>query len=153
MVRNRNNYYMQVKSLLVAFLLFLSLNLFAQPSGKPLSLEGAKGESLFKLNCVSCHAMNAKLVGPALQNVHQRRSEEWLLKWIKNNEKLRASGDKDAIAVYNENGKSAMNVFENLSDDQIEQISKLQINNYYFFMYLPKIELIKIYERIFNNRI
>ncbi len=113
---------MQVKSLLVAFLLFLSLNLFAQPSGKPLSLEGAKGESLFKLNCVSCHAMNAKLVGPALQNVHQRRSEEWLLKWIKNNEKLRASGDKDAIAVYNENGKSAMNVFENLSDDQIKSI-------------------------------
>lgn len=122
MVRNRNNYHMQVKSLLVAFLLFLSLNLFAQPSGKPLSVEGAKGESLFKLNCASCHAMNVKLVGPALQDVHQRRSEEWLLKWIKNNEKLRASGDKDAIAVYNENGKAAMNVFENLSDDQIKSI-------------------------------
>ncbi|MDI1233841.1 MAG: cytochrome c3 family protein [bacterium] len=113
---------MQVKSLFVAFLLILSLNMFAQAPGKPLSAEGIKGESLFKLNCASCHAMNAKLVGPALQDVHLRRSEDWLLKWIKNNEKLRASGDKDAIAVYNENGKAAMNIFENLSDDQIKSI-------------------------------
>ncbi len=122
MVRNRNNYNMQVRTIVVAFLLFLNLNLFAQAPGKPLSADAAKGESLFKLNCTSCHAMDAKLVGPALQGVHTRRSEEWLLKWIKNNEKLRASGDKDAIAVYNENGKAAMNVFENLSDDQIKTI-------------------------------
>jgi cytochrome c1 len=44
------------------------------------------------------------------------------LKWIKNNEKLRASGDKDAIAIYNEYGGAAMNSFENLSDDQIKSI-------------------------------
>ncbi len=122
MVRNRNINSAQVKSLLVAFLLFLNLNLFAQPSGKPLTAEGAKGEIVFKANCAACHNMNSKAVGPALQGVAGKRTDEWLMKWIRNNEKLRASGDKDAIAVYNENGKAAMNVFENLSDDQIKSV-------------------------------
>ncbi|MES2616480.1 MAG: cytochrome c3 family protein [Bacteroidota bacterium] len=114
---------MQVKSFLIAFLLFLNLNLSAQPAGKPLGPEASKGEALFKANCTSCHSMSSKGVGPALQGVVGRHSsEEWLVKWIRNNEKLRASGDKEAIAVFNNNGQASMNVFENLSEAEVKTI-------------------------------
>jgi len=77
--------------------------------------------------------MNSKLIGPALQGVHTRRTDAWLLKWIRNNEKLRASGDADAIAIYNEYGKASMNVFENLSDVQINSVIS------YFKEYTPPV--------------
>lgn len=113
---------MQVKTILLAFLLFLNLNLSAQPSGKPLGPEATKGEELFKANCTSCHNMLTKGVGPALNGVHNKHSEAWLVKWIRNNVALRASGDKEAIAVYNDNGGANMNVFENLSEAEVKTI-------------------------------
>lgn len=81
------------------------------------------GKELFEQQgCNACHAVDRIVVGPALKDVSQRRSEEWLLKWIRNNVKLRQSGDADAIALYNEWGGAAMNVYENLSDNQIKSI-------------------------------
>ena len=76
-----------------------------------------------------------------------------------NNDKL---SKEDIFNLYIDimNNKSALCTYNthvlyeyliNLSDDQIEQISKLQINNYYFFMYLPKIELIKKYWKLDSN--
>jgi hypothetical protein len=44
------------------------------------------------------------------------------MKWIRNNEALRASGDREAIAIYNEYSGLAMNVFENLSREDIKAI-------------------------------
>lgn len=120
MVKNLFNKTQQAKYFILAFIFSFHFMANAQPSGKALSAEGAKGEELFKANCTSCHAMNVKQVGPALQGIVGKRTEAWLLKWISNNEKLRASGDKDAIAVYNENGGAAMTVFENLGDDNIK---------------------------------
>jgi mono/diheme cytochrome c family protein len=120
MVNHPSKKILRIKTIIISIVLLLNLSIFAQDGA--LTPAAAEGETLFKANCVSCHAMNSKQVGPALQGVHTRRSEEWLLKWIKNNEKLRASGDKDAIAIYNEYGGAAMNSFENLSDDQIKSI-------------------------------
>jgi len=54
------------------------------------------GKKLFKQNCASCHKLDKKLVGPALAGVSQRRSETWLIQWIRDNAALRASGDADA---------------------------------------------------------
>ncbi len=122
MVKHLINKTQPLKFIVFLVLFAIAVNINAQPAGKPLSEEAKKGEDLFKKNCASCHSMNAKMTGPALAGVANKRSEEWLLKWIKNNVKLRESGDADAIAVYNENGKAAMNTFENLSDDQIKSI-------------------------------
>ncbi len=92
-------------------------------TGLPVSEETIKtGAELFKGKCASCHALNSKVVGPALADVGKRRSHEWLLAWIKNNEKLRKSGDADAIAIYEEYNGTVMNAFEDLSDDQINAI-------------------------------
>src|ERR1700752_4247813 len=92
--------------------------LFFEKSSADVS--AAKGEKLFKQNCTACHKafpFDQVLVGPALKDVDKRRSEEWLVKWIHNNAVLRASGDKDAIAVFTDNGKKDMPAFPQFSDD------------------------------------
>jgi mono/diheme cytochrome c family protein len=86
------------------------------------AVDPAAGEKLFKQYCTSCHKMTGDLVGPALKDVHKRRSEEWLVKWIHNNAALRASGDKDAIAVWTKYNKNEMPTFTNLGDDDIKSI-------------------------------
>ena len=115
MVKHLIKKHLKVKSIVFSIVCLLNLSFNAQlglaAEAAKLSAQATEGEKLFKANCTSCHAMDIKQVGPALQGVHTRRSEEWLVKWIRNNEKLRASGDKDAIAVFNENNKVAMNLF------------------------------------------
>ena len=89
-----------------SFLTILSISLLSISASGEVSAEA--GKKLFKANCASCHKLDKKLVGPALGDVTQRRSEEWLLKWIRNNAELRASGDRDAIAIFEEYGGSVM---------------------------------------------
>lgn len=84
--------------------------------------DAAEGEKLFKANCTACHAIGEKIVGPALKDVHKRREEKWLLKWIKNSQAMVKSGDATAIQVYKENNESVMTSFENLSDAEITSI-------------------------------
>lgn len=83
-----------------------------------------EGSTLFNANCASCHALNGKVVGPALGGVIDKYDQdyEWLIAWIKNNQKLIKSGDERALKIYNEYNGQAMNLFENLSDDQITSL-------------------------------
>lgn len=80
------------------------------------------GMDLFKAKCSACHAIDRRMTGPALGGVHERRELDWLIKWIRNNQELRNSGDADAIAIYNEYNGAAMNLFTDLSDDEIKSI-------------------------------
>lgn len=99
---------------------FLALFFILSYSLNAQSVE--EGEKLFKANCVSCHQIDKKLIGPALRGVNDKYSQEWLLKWIKNSAELIASGDPDAIAIYEEYNKSPMNSFTYLSDEDITNI-------------------------------
>lgn len=87
------------------------------PSG-----DAAAGEALFKANCTSCHALNKRVLGPALAGVNNRHSEAWLLKWIKNAPAMVASGDKEALKIYNEYNQAAMTPFPQFSDDDVKNI-------------------------------
>jgi mono/diheme cytochrome c family protein len=83
------------------------------------------GEKLFKQNCAVCHASHTdqKLTGPGLKGVFDRVPPgDWINRWIKNNEKLIKGGDPYATKIYEANGKAAMSVFENLSDNDIASI-------------------------------
>ncbi len=82
----------------------------------------ANGKSIFNTQCAACHKLDKKGIGPALGDVTERRETEWLLAWIKDNVALRASGDADAIAVFEENGGSPMPAFPTLSDQDIMDI-------------------------------
>lgn len=82
----------------------------------------AEGEKLFKANCTSCHAINEKIVGPALKDAHKRRKEDWLLKWIKNSPGMIQSGDPIAVQLFNDNNKIPMLPFLSLKDSEIKSI-------------------------------
>lgn len=82
----------------------------------------AEGEKLFTANCTACHAINEKVVGPALKDVDKRHSEAWLVKWIKNSPEMVKSGDAEAVKVFNDNNQSPMTAFTQFSDAQIKSI-------------------------------
>jgi mono/diheme cytochrome c family protein len=79
------------------------------------------GDALFKANCTQCHAVNEKVVGPALAGITKRRQIPWLIKWVKNPAKVIASGDEYAVKLFNDYGKQQMPSFA-LSDKEITSI-------------------------------
>ncbi len=109
--------HVSVSKVLTAFFLFsFSLNISAQ------EIDISKGKSLFNANCASCHKLNKKLIGPALRGVSAKYDKEWLYSWIKNSAALIKSGDDQAVAIYEEYNKVAMNAFPQLSNEDIDNI-------------------------------
>ncbi|SEB99111.1 Class III cytochrome C family protein [Tenacibaculum sp. MAR_2009_124] len=107
---------------LAFFLVFLvSFSVYSQESGVDEARQ-KEGKKLFKSLCASCHKLNKKLVGPALGGVEERRENDWLKAWIRDNAALRKSGDKDAIAIYEEYNGSNMTAFPQLTDKNIDDI-------------------------------
>ena len=108
-----------MKVWMLSAVMAISVSSYAQD--KP---NAENGKKLYDANnCGSCHALDKKLVGPALRGVGTRHSSDWLVKWVRNNEKFRkVDKDPDAIALYNDNGQAAMNVFENLTPANVLDI-------------------------------
>jgi len=82
----------------------------------------AAGDALFKNNCAQCHAVNDRVVGPALAGISKRRSTPWVIKWVKNSSKVIASGDEYAVKLFNDYGKQQMPSFPQFSDQDITDI-------------------------------
>ncbi len=66
----------------LSFFLFVILpGVYGMENGDP-----ARGEASFnKRTCAFCHTLNGRGgdVGPDLTNIKERRSDEWLFKWLK----------------------------------------------------------------------
>lgn len=116
---------------LFAFLAFASpTHVFAQEVEAPAAqADGGpagdvdKGGSLFKSNCASCHETGStKSVGPGLKDIHKKHDFAWLVKWIRNSQAMIASGDADAIKIYNEYNKIPMTSFPTLSETDIQDM-------------------------------
>lgn len=104
-------------------LIYLSTFLIISTLSLPAHSQSIEeGEKLYKANCTACHQIDGKLIGPALRGVGDKYSEEWLIKWIKNSAEMIASGDPDAIAIYEEYNKSPMTAFPYFSDDDVRNI-------------------------------
>ncbi len=87
----------------------------------------AKGEKLFKQNCTACHALDRKVVGPALQGVVDRWNgdEEEIIKFIKNSQKYINGNEKHsdyAKKLFEQYNKTQMLAFEHLKDEDIKAI-------------------------------
>jgi hypothetical protein len=92
----------------VAIFLIFSLNILGQNTG----------EEIFKTNCMSCHTIGGgRLIGPDLYGITEKREADWLKKWINSSSDLIATGDADAIAIFEDYNKVAMPSF--YFDDQI----------------------------------
>ena len=106
-------------SLFLSFSFDLNAQDDSSPSFDPSIVKD--GESLFKGNCTVCHAINEVVIGPALRDVHERQSEEWIYAFIKNSQKVIKSGDEYAVNLYNEYNKTLMTSFD-FSDEELNAI-------------------------------
>ncbi|MCX8111785.1 MAG: c-type cytochrome [Bacteroidia bacterium] len=85
------------------------------------------GKALFQANCASCHAINRRVVGPALKGVHERwgGDEAELTKFIHNSQAYINGNFKNsayAKKLYEEYNKAVMTAFTALSDAEIKSI-------------------------------
>lgn len=95
-------------------LLFLSiLQLHATP------VDPAKGKQIFMSRCASCHAVAKDLVGPALKGVGERRSEEWIISFVRSSQAVIQSGDTTAINLYNRFNQTRMPDHKDLTREDI----------------------------------
>ncbi|MCY1496975.1 Cytochrome c-554(547) [compost metagenome] len=116
----------------LALMLTFSVSSFAQePAAAPAAEaaapaagagDAAAGKALFNANCAACHKLDAKMTGPALRGVTERHDKKWLHAWIKDSQAMIKSGDAAAVKVFNENNKSVMTAFPQLSDADIDNI-------------------------------
>lgn len=100
--------------------LFFTLSALSQEIPTDESIIAA-GESTFKANCTTCHRIWEVRIGPALNGVTERRSVEWLNSWIKNSQAMIAAGDEDAVALWEEYGKTVMTAYP-FSDDEVMEV-------------------------------
>ena len=81
------------------------------------------GAKLFDANCTSCHNMKKDATGPALMGIGERApSVDWIKKWIRNNNKLRATGEAYSNAIYKKWNGASMSAFEWMSDQQLDDV-------------------------------
>lgn len=109
----------QSKKLFLAIFSLLFLSFFL--STNPVSAQD--GEKIFKDNCAVCHSMGDEVVtGPGLKGVMKRvPSEDWMLKWIKNNDALIKSGDAYAVKI-NAFASTQMTTFVSMPDADIKAV-------------------------------
>ncbi|TPG39224.1 c-type cytochrome [Flavobacterium pectinovorum] len=81
-----------------------------------------KGKELFNANCAACHKLDAKSTGPALRGVAGRHEMAWIYKWVHNSSEVIKSGDAVAVKLFEENNKSVMTAFPQLSTGDIDNI-------------------------------
>ncbi|AWA29523.1 cytochrome C [Flavobacterium magnum] len=121
----------------LAILLAFSFTSFAQDPAAPVATamaapattaapaaagDPAAGKALFNANCAACHKLDTKMTGPALRNVAEKHDKEWLYKWIHNSSEMIKSGDAAAVKLFEENNKSVMTAFPQLSTTDIDNI-------------------------------
>ncbi|MCL9806439.1 c-type cytochrome [Flavobacterium amniphilum] len=131
-VGNHKSFF-KVVTLSLSLLLSVSFSSFAQDAAAPAPDAAATaapaaagnavaGKALFNTNCAACHKLDTKMTGPALRGVTERHDRAWLGKWIRDSKGMIASGDADAVKVFEEFNKVAMTAFPQLSDADIDNI-------------------------------
>ena len=109
----------------LALTLTLSLGSYSQEAAPEAATGGgdaALGKQLFNANCAACHKLDAKSTGPALRGVANKYDKEWIYKWVHNSADLIKSGDAQAVKVFEENNKTPMTAFPQLSTADIDNI-------------------------------
>lgn len=94
-----------------------------EASATPSDPETVKGKLDFESKCLACHSFGqGKKLGPDLAGVTKRRSDEWLMRWMKEPEKMLQS-DTDAKAMLKEYNNVPM-PNQNLTEAEVRQYIK-----------------------------
>jgi mono/diheme cytochrome c family protein len=94
----------------------------AAPAAPAAAGDAAKGKALFNSNCAACHKLDSKATGPALRGVAEKHDMAWVYKWVHNSSEVIKSGDPVAVKLFEENNKSVMTAFPQLSNADIDNI-------------------------------
>jgi mono/diheme cytochrome c family protein len=80
------------------------------------------GEQIYQTTCFACHTIGGgRLVGPDLAGVHDRRSQEWLERFVASSQSMINDGDAEAAALFEEFNRVPMpDSF--ISEEQIRQV-------------------------------
>jgi len=80
------------------------------------------GEQIYQTTCFACHTIGGgRLVGPDLAGVHDRRSQEWLERFVASSQAMINDGDAEAAALFEEFNRVPMpDSF--ISEEQIRQV-------------------------------
>ena len=116
-ISTRNIFATRIALLFTTYLFFFSS--FTALAQEP---DIQAGKKLFNANCAACHKLNKKAVGPALRGVSAKYDRDWLYKWIKNSSAMIKDGDPQAVSIWEEYNKVAMNAFPLLSNSDIDNI-------------------------------
>ena len=81
-----------------------------------------EGKTIFAARCASCHNINKVVVGPALANVHERHSIDWIVNFVHSPQTLIKNGDKAAVALFNQFNHIQMPDHPDLTADNIKNI-------------------------------
>lgn len=105
-------------SLTLAIVISLTA-LSVKASAEAKSGDAEKGKATFNSKCTLCHTIGGgKKIGPDLKGVTQRRSEDWLVKFISDPDKMFSEKDPIAMDLLKEfNGVKMPN--QGLTPDQV----------------------------------
>lgn len=106
---------MKIKFLFFSFLILAGFSAMATP---PVE----EGKTIFAARCASCHNVNKVLTGPALAGVHERRSIDWIVSFVKSSQSMVKGGDKDAIAIFEQFNKIPMPDHSDLTPENIKNV-------------------------------
>ena len=88
----------------------------------PIEKKLMDGKEIFMGNCASCHGIREKVTGPALGYLPERRDRYWLYSFTRDNQKMLRSGDHYSRCLYEQYNKTAMPVYPNLSDVDLDKL-------------------------------
>ena len=81
-----------------------------------------EGKSIFTTRCTACHAIDKRVVGPALMNVDQRHDEKWIISFVHSSQTVIKSGDTAAVALFKNFNSTIMPDHPDLSEENIKSI-------------------------------
>src|SRR3982751_6555363 len=111
---------MRIKYLIVSIAMLLMNVNYSFADDAVVSPE--KGKTIFTTRCTSCHNVNAQIVGPALANVDQRQTTDWIINFVHSPKAMIEKKDKDAVALYNQFNQIVMPDHFDLSEDDIKSV-------------------------------
>ena len=86
------------------------------------SYSQSPGESIYTKTCQVCHTIGrGRLVGPDLLDIEDRRTEDWIINFVKSSQNMVKNDDQDAVAIFNEYNKIIM-PDQYLSDREIKDV-------------------------------
>lgn len=93
-----------------------------QSRPKPVKSPLDMGKGIYQNICSACHTIGGgRDVGPDLTGVTSRQNPEWLVRWIKEPDKVLAEGDSHALQLKQEHGDFPMPNY-GLSEEQAKSL-------------------------------